>query len=157
MSFALTTAQIRRRQKTVTRRNGWTFAKVGDVVQPVIKSQGIPRGGHVETIGGPIRFVDVRRERLDAITIEDVAREGFPNLTARAFIAIYLDANGGARDQIVTRIEFEYIVEPDRTEFPGPMRWACRRCGNPRRRGECLSCGNTEPITDERRVPGLVS
>jgi hypothetical protein len=109
MSFALTTRQVRRRDKTVTRRNGWTFAKVGDVVQPVIKSQGIPKGGHVEKIGGPIRFVEVRRERLDAITIADVAREGFPNLTARAFIAIYLDANGGAPDQVVTRIAFEYL------------------------------------------------
>jgi hypothetical protein len=109
MSFALTTEQVRRREKTVTRRNGWKFAVVGQVVQPVIKCQGIPKGGHVEKIGGPIRFVDVRRERLDAITIEDVAREGFPHLTARAFIAIYLDANGGAPDQIVTRIEFEYL------------------------------------------------
>ncbi len=109
MSFALTTRQVRRREKTVTRRNGWLRARVGQILQPVIKCQGIAKGGHVEKIGGPIRIVDVRRERLDAITIEDVAREGFPNLTARAFIAIYLDANGGAPDQIITRIEFEYL------------------------------------------------
>ena len=109
MSFALTTDQIRRREKTVTRRNGWRFAKVGDVVQPVIKCQGIPKGGHVEKIGGPIRFVAVSRVHLDAITPSDVAREGFPTLTPAAFVDLYRQANGGRRDQIVTRIEFEYL------------------------------------------------
>jgi hypothetical protein len=38
----------------------------------------------------------------------------------------------------------------------GPPRWICRRCGNPRRRSECLSCGNSEVLTDERRTPGVV-
>lgn len=109
MSFALTTEQVRARRKTVTRRNGWLFAKVGDVVQPVVKGQGIPKGGHVETIGGPIRFVAVDREPLSMITKWDVAREGFPNLTPEEFVALYIGANGGARDQIVTRIKFEYL------------------------------------------------
>lgn len=109
MSFALTTEQVRRREKTVTRRNGWTFAKPGDVVQPVIKCQGIPKGGHVERIGGPIRFVAVRRERLDAIDAPDVEREGFPGHTPAWFVAMYLEANGGRADQFVTRIEFEYL------------------------------------------------
>jgi len=109
MSFALTTDQIQRRQKTVTRRNGWTFAKVGDVVQPVIKSQGIPKGEHVEKIGGPIRFTAVDRVTLGSISPQDVYREGFPNLTTRQFITFYKRANGGRRDQIVTRIAFEYL------------------------------------------------
>lgn len=109
MSFALTTRQVRAREKTVTRRNGWTFAKVGDVVQPVVKCQGIPKGGHVEKIGGPIRFVAVRRERLDAITAEDVEREGFDHLTPAGFVEMYRAANGGAPDQEITRIEFEYL------------------------------------------------
>lgn len=109
MSFALTTEQVRRRQKTVTRRNGWRFAKVGDVVQPVIKCQGIPKGGHVEKIGGPIRFVEVWHERLNTITSAEVRREGFPTLSRRGFVALYLEANGGPRDQLVTRIRFEYL------------------------------------------------
>ena len=109
ISFALTTAAVRRREKTVTRRNGWTFAKVGDVLQPVVKCQGIPKGGHVEKIGGPIRIVDVRRERLDTITAEDVLREGFPNLTPAQFVAFYVGANGGRPYQFVTRIQFEYL------------------------------------------------
>lgn len=109
MSFALTTRQVRAREKTVTRRNGWRRARVGQVVQPIVKGQGLRKGEHVETIGGPIRFVDVRRERLDAITPEDVHREGFPGRSSKWFVAMYLEANGGRRDQIVTRIEFEYL------------------------------------------------
>lgn len=119
MSFALTTEQVRRRQKTVTRRNGWTRAKVGDVVQPVIKCQGIPKGGHVEKIGGPIRFVAVDRVVLGDITPQDVYREGFPNLTPREFVAFYKRANGGRRNQIVTRIQFEYL---EAHEVPAPRR-----------------------------------
>lgn len=37
----------------------------------------------------------------------------------------------------------------------GPERWKCKRCGEARRRSECLICGNQEPITDEARVSGL--
>ncbi len=46
---------------------------------------------------------------LGDITPQDVYREGFPNLTPRAFVAFYKRANGGRRDQIVTRIQFEYL------------------------------------------------
>lgn len=111
MSFALTTRQVRARQKTVTRRNGWLFAKVGDVVQPVIKSQGLKAGERVEKIGGPIRFVAVDRVVLGDISPQDVYREGFPELTPRQFVAFYKSANGGLRDQVVTRIQFEYLEE----------------------------------------------
>jgi hypothetical protein len=109
MSFALTTRQVRAREKTVTRRNGWLRARVGQILQPVIKCQGIAKGGHVEKIGGPIRIVDVRREALRKITRADVAREGFPGMTPAWFVSMYLKANGGTADQIVTRIEFEYL------------------------------------------------
>jgi hypothetical protein len=109
MSFALTTEQVRARRKTVTRRSGWRFARVGMIVQPVVKSQGIPKGEHVEKIGGPIRFTAVDRVVLGDITPQDVYREGFPNLTPREFVAFYKRANGGRRDQIVTRIAFEYL------------------------------------------------
>jgi hypothetical protein len=113
MSFHLTTRQVRERSKTVTRRNGWRRARVGQVVQPIVKGQGLKKGEHVERIGGPIRFVDVRREPLNAITPEDVALEGFPGMTPAAFVELYRRANGGAADQIVTRIEFEYVAVVD--------------------------------------------
>lgn len=109
MSFALTTRQVRARQKTVTRRSGRRRYRVGQVIQPIVKGQGIPKGGHVEKIGGPIRIVDVRRERLDAITAADVVLEGFPGMTPAEFVALYQNANGGSGRQIVTRIQFEYL------------------------------------------------
>ena len=109
MSFALTTRQVRERQKTVTRRNGWRRARVGQVVQPIVKGQGLRKGEHVEKIGGPIRFTSVTLERLDTITRADVRREGFGDMLPCEFVAMYCRANGGAPDQIVTRIAFEYL------------------------------------------------
>ena len=109
MSFALTTAQILAQTKTVTRRTGWKTAKAGDVVQPIVKGQGIPKGGKVERIGQPIRFTAVSREVLEDITPQDVFREGFPQMTKGAFIKFFKQANGCRRTAVVTRIQFEYL------------------------------------------------
>lgn len=112
MSFALTTAQVRRREKTVTRRLGWKNAKPGDIVQPVVKGQGIPKGGTVEKIGGPIRFVNVRREPLMFIGGEPdgCKREGFPDMHPAAFVEMFAQHNGcKSMFDEVTRIEFEYL------------------------------------------------
>ena len=48
MSFALTTEQVRNRTKTVTRRLGWATAKAGDIVQPIVKGQGLKKGERVD-------------------------------------------------------------------------------------------------------------
>ena len=115
MSFALTTDQVRNRTKTVTRRLRWMFAKVGDVVQPVVKAQGLKKGENVEKIGGPIRFVGVRRERLNVLledsltSSREVVAEGFPHLTKGEFMQMFCDHNGCDDDAFVTRIEFEYL------------------------------------------------
>ncbi len=113
MSFALTTDQVRARTKTVTRRTGWKSAKPGDIVQPVVKGQGIPKGGTVEKIGGPIRFVAVDREPLGLILgrPDDLAREGFPLITGVEFVNMFCDHNGCEPDDVVTRIEFEYLED----------------------------------------------
>lgn len=111
MSFMLTTERVRNRRKTVTRRTGWKNAKPGDVVQPVVKGQGLKKGERVEKIGGPIQFVAVSREVLGDISPQDVYREGFPSMTTRDFVAMFKQHNGGLRDQIVTRIQFEYLEE----------------------------------------------
>jgi hypothetical protein len=109
MSFALTTEQVRNRSKTVTRRLGWLNLKPGTLLQPVLKAQGIPKGGRVQKIGGPIRVVSVRREPLSAITVEDVRREGFPEMSDAQFCEMFVEANGLATYPQVTRIEFEYV------------------------------------------------
>lgn len=109
MSFALTTPQVRRREKTVTRRLGWRHARAGDVVQPVIKGQGLKKGEHVELINGPVRLIAVRREPLWDMTPDDCAREGFPALTPDQFIAMFCKHNGCLPGVEVARIEFEYL------------------------------------------------
>jgi hypothetical protein len=131
ISFALTTAQVRDRSKTVTRRMGWRGLQPGMLLQPVVKAQGLKKGQHVEKIGGPIRVVSVRRERVDALLNYpdggrgDVEREGFAGkhkpvipvigaLTTRdwlpiEFVAFFCAANRCQLWTEITRIEFEYL------------------------------------------------
>lgn len=117
MSFALTTEQVRNQTKTVTRRLGWKDAKPGDVVQPIVKGQGLKKGEKVVRIGCPIRFVSVERCRLDALLGDDFAAsdeaklEGFPQLTSEEFVAMFCEHNRCTPDTEVTRIEFGY-TEP---------------------------------------------
>ena len=116
MSFALTPDQIRRQTKTVTRRTGWLFLKPGTLLQPVVKSQGIKKGEHVEKIGGPIEVVGVRRERLEELTKDgvygarEVELEGFGGkMSPRQFVDFFCATHGCmVRDQ-VTRIAFRYV------------------------------------------------
>jgi hypothetical protein len=116
ISFALTTEQVRRREKTVTRRVGWKFLKAGDLLQPIEKGQGIPKGGHVTKIGGPIRVVKASSEwmsgfRSRADAAAECAREGFPEMTPAEFYAFFRGSHDdpGADDLLVTRIEFLYV------------------------------------------------
>lgn len=116
ISFALTTAQVRAKTKTVTRRTGWTFLKVGTLLQPVAKAQGLKKGEHVEKIGGPIRVVHVSQEWMSDFVLrhsalDDVRREGFPDMTPEEFVAFFRGshADPSADDLRVTRIEFVYV------------------------------------------------
>jgi hypothetical protein len=109
MSFALTTAQVRAGTKTVTRRFGWWDLKPGDLVQPVVKGMGLKKGEKVQKIRGPIRIVSVRTERVRNVTVDDVAREGFPGWPKEAFIGVLTDnfRKAGLLTP-VNRIAFEY-------------------------------------------------
>lgn len=123
MSFALTTEQVRRQTKTVTRRLGWATVTPGTLIQPVVKGMGLKKGEKVEKIGSPIRVVKVSRERLEAIDNEEYGtaesqREGFPEMTGYEFVTMFCEHNGCAPDAVVTRIEFEY-VEPVQAVLKG--------------------------------------
>ena len=114
MSFALTTQQVREQTKTVTRRLGWQFLKVGDVVQPVLKCQGLKPGESIQKIGGPISIVDVRREPLKAIIddpaygSDEVFAEGFQMLP-ESFVEMFCQHMRPCQPWwTVTRIEFAY-------------------------------------------------
>ena len=126
ISFALTTDQIRRREKTVTRRIGWKFLKVGDLLQPIVKGQGIQKGRKVEKIGGPIRVTRITRELMSQFehrpdAAEECRREGFPDLTPWQFFRFFQHTHTNhffrfakPVDLEVTRIEFEYVEDADR-------------------------------------------
>lgn len=108
ISFSLTTRQIENRTKTVTRRRGWEFLKAGDVLNACVKCMGLKPGEKIDKLC-QIRVTDVRREPLDAMIMEDCAREGFPDLLPMGFVQMFCKHMGGGRDQEVTRIEFEYL------------------------------------------------
>lgn len=108
MSFALTTQQIIDKSKTVTRRMGWGFLKPGDTLFAVDKVMGFKRGEKPRHLG-MIRVVSVRREPLNLITPEDVAREGFPDWTPAQFVEMVQNHYRVAQDVLMTRIKFEHL------------------------------------------------
>ena len=111
MSFAETQIQIRNKTKTVTRRMGWYFLKIGDILLPVNKVMGFKKGEHPIAIQCPIRIINIRKEPLWWITPEDCIKEGFPDLSPEAFIKMFCRINAAkkcTRNSIVHAIEFEY-------------------------------------------------
>lgn len=125
MSVSHTEAAVRARRKTVTRRRGWLFLKAGDRLTLCRKVMGLRPGEKVERIT-EVEVLSVRRERLDAITAEDIVREGVPVETftpevggphelscpdcQRAnWIGWFARTMGGGVDQVVTRIEWRYL------------------------------------------------
>lgn len=112
MSFALTTAQIQGRTKTVTRRFGWWFLKPGDKLWAVKKAMGLKPGEKVERLA-LIEVVSVRAEPLEAITLEDCCREGFPHFQPQDFVEMLVNHYGCEPTKECNRIEFKY-VEGDR-------------------------------------------
>jgi len=117
ISFSLTTPQVRAQTKTVTRRLGWKFAKVGDIYCAIEKGQGLKKGEKVVRIC-QIRVVNVRREPLSALTDDldygfaETAREGFPDGDKHwpsEFVSMFCAHNKVQPSTEVTRIEFEYV------------------------------------------------
>jgi hypothetical protein len=114
MSFALTTAQVLARTKTVTRRDGWLFLRAGDRIQAVEKGMGLKKGETVNRLA-VLRVTQVRREPLRALLAMpeygrlEVEREGFGSWTVHEFVAFFLREHKGCGvDAEFTRIAFEY-------------------------------------------------
>lgn len=110
MSFMHTSQQIEDQSKTVTRRMGWKNLKAGTLLQPVKRIRGLLKGSHPEVIGCPIRVVSVRKERLDAITEDELVKEGFHDATVSEFLALFCKAMNCKPSVSVTRIEFEFVT-----------------------------------------------
>lgn len=114
LSVMLTEPSVVDRTKSVTRRLGWRQLKPGDRLTLCRKVQGRRRkDGTVEPLVrlAEVVVVDVRRERLDAITADDVVREGFPDDTPASFVEFFCTHMRCEPDTEVTRIEFEYLPE----------------------------------------------
>lgn len=109
MSFALTERQLLAGTKTVTRRLGWRWLRAGDELLAVRKCMGLRKGEKQEPLAR-IRVTSVRQERLDAITPDDVEREGFAELGVTGFVAMFCRATKCGPEDEVTRIEFERLA-----------------------------------------------
>lgn len=108
MSFAMTTEQIKRRTKTVTRRFGWWFLKPGDRVQAVEKGMGLKKGEKAKKLA-VIEVVSVWKERLCQMSHRDCTLEGFPNLTPAQFVNMLSKHYKCPTYRSVNRIEFKYV------------------------------------------------
>lgn len=120
ISFMLTIPQFQDRSKNVTRRMGWEFAKPGMVLMGVKKAQGLKKGATVERLG-PIKLVDVRRERLDRMIVdrgrlnraygfEECRREGFPDMAPEEFVDMFCRSHDGCfPSSVITRLEYIYV------------------------------------------------
>lgn len=120
MSVSLTEDAVRRREKTVTRRLGWRHLKPGERLTLCQKVMGRKPGEPI------VRLVDVevvstRRERLDAITDDEVEREGFPGRDAAWFLAFFTEHMRCQPDTEVTRIQWRYLT-PDEAAATAPGR-----------------------------------
>jgi hypothetical protein len=122
MSFALTKPQMLAQTKRVTRRLGWEFIKVGELLQPVEKCMGLKPGEKIVKIGPPIRVTDKRREPLDMLTADadygfaECALEGFqePHVChwPSEFVSMFCRTHSGCTPgRVVTRIKFEFTGE----------------------------------------------
>jgi hypothetical protein len=143
MSVAFTEDAVRDRTKTVTRRKGWTFAKPGDRITLCRKVMGRKKGEPLERIVD-VELVDVRREPLtylgkcacwadhpdlETYAQAEVRREGFPGMDPDEFVRrFFVDAQGMARDAVVTRLEWRYLDAP-----------RCPEC----QQGKCGNCDGT--------------
>jgi hypothetical protein len=108
MSVPLTEGAVRERRKTVTRRVGWHHARAGMRLTLCRKVLGRKPNEPLVRLAD-VEIVSVRRERLDAITEEDVAREGFDGHSPAWFVAFFKAEMGVEADTAVTRIEWRYL------------------------------------------------
>ena len=105
----MTTAQVRARTKTVTRRFAWWNLKPGTKLWAVEKSQGLKKGEKVVRIC-QIEVVSIRKELAQDIYYyhDDLELEGFPCMLVENFINLLCRGGHSPNDE-VNRIEFKYI------------------------------------------------
>ena len=96
MSCFLTIDQVRRRQKTVTRRHvdSWLKLRSGDLLPLIEKGQGLKRG-EKQVLITKVEVVSVCVESLlDGLSPAEVEREGFGAVHPAEFAAFWAAAHG---------------------------------------------------------------
>lgn len=112
MRFALTIEQIKAKEKTVTRRIDWSsqILKQGDQIYAVGKTIGLKKNEKEKRLA-TLEIISIREEPLNAVTKDDVIREGFPEWNQAQFIAFLCGYLGIEPKTLVSRIEFAYLAE----------------------------------------------
>jgi len=108
MSFWHTREQFLAQTKDITRRVGWWRLVGGEIINGIEKGRGLRKGEKVKVLG-PIQIVNARPEPLEAITPDDVIREGFSGMTTGQFIDFFCRGMGATPETIVNRIVFRYL------------------------------------------------
>ncbi|MGN2634595.1 hypothetical protein ACTD5D_30940 [Nocardia takedensis] len=109
MSVSLTEDQVRARTKTVTRRTGWLHLQPGTRLTLCRRVMGRRRGEPLVRIVD-VEVTNVRRERLDLITTDDVHAEGFPDMSSPDFVDFFCRTHTGCTPQtVITRIQWRYL------------------------------------------------
>lgn len=112
MSVSLTERAVVERRKTVTRRLGWEWLIPGERLTLCRKVMGRRRkDGTIEPLVrlADVQVIDVIREPLSALTVGDVAREGFSGWTPDEFLDFFCQHMRCDRSAEVTRIEWRYL------------------------------------------------
>lgn len=144
MAFSITTEQMYAKTKSVTRRLGWSFLKPGDIVMAVEKGMGLKKGEKIKKIY-PIEIISIRGESLSNITLEDVAREGFPQMNVPQFVRMFAKSHGCDVHTMVNRIEFRPLAQPNKVlQADGATGW---------RKMDDGSMGSFDWMGDEQSSP----
>lgn len=110
MSFFLTTQQIVAQTKTQTRRFNWHFLKAGDVLNAVVKCQGLKKGETISKLA-TIKVTAIRTEPLNAITKADCIKEGFPDFEPVDFVNMLVKHYKCKPNEQINVIDFEYMED----------------------------------------------
>ena len=92
----------------------------GDQLTLCAKVMGRKPGEPLDRRIATVEIVSVRRERLDAITAEDVIAEGFPQMTGPdEFVRFFCATHKGCTPRSeVTRIAWRYLDRPGSQDGP---------------------------------------
>lgn len=112
MSVSLTLEAVRDRRKTVTRRdlNSWKDLKAGQRLTLIEKGMGLPKGAK-QVVVAEVEVMSVTIEPIKDVSLEEVRREGFEDMTPAEFIAFWLTSHHYPVDdtwRACRRIEWRY-------------------------------------------------